>query len=280
MSELSDIESGVIGLVSAVQQGGQPVFASVAGGAAADRRSAVALVRSMVMPAVLVVVGQREGAGGAPGSVGDERVTVLVSGQSLRSADGARIGDVDSAGAFALAELVTAVLEGAVLSGVWRFVGVAQQVVSSDERTVIIEQRWLARRPADIGPPMFGGAVVTGSDAVVTMEVGARASRSVSFAFAGVDGAFRHVLGVDSRVIVWRGLLRAVDHATLSGVEAGLEQLVAAGPLGDVTDGLGQSFERCVAESFDREGPRRIEAVTGRVVQAFTLRFVQLAGSP
>ena len=278
MSELGNLESGIIALVDAIKQNGDPVFASVSGWPATDRRSAVERARSQALPGALVAVGHRERAVSGLGGAADERVTVLLSAQSLRDSTGARIGDVDSFGAFTLADLVTQSLAGAVVSALWRLEIADQQAVSSDERTVIIEQRWVAQRWADPTSPMFGGEVITGVDSIVQMQVGDRVMRNVEFAFPGVDGVFRHALGAGERSIVWRGVLRAGDHVAMNALETALDLQVASGAVGVITDSVGQSFADCVLASFEREGSRRVHASSSRILQPFVLRFVQLAG--
>lgn len=278
MSELGDIEAGVIALVEAVEHIGSPALATVAGWAAADRRSAIEQVRTLAMPAVLVSVGQRERGPSGLGGVADERVTLLIAARSLRSADGARVGDVDSVGAFALADWVTLELEAAVIASAWRLAMLDQHVVATDKRTVVIEQRWAAERLVESSPPTFGGVAIAGEDSVVSMQVGALGSRDASFAFPGIDGRFVHRLGADSRSIVWRGLLRADDHDAMNALESGIEAIVAGGGAAVVGDSLGRTYSDCVALSYDRSGSRRIHASSGRIVQAFEIQFVQLAG--
>lgn len=278
MSVLGDIEAGVIALVEAVEHNGEPALVTIAGWAAADRRSAVEQARSLAMPAVLVSVGQRERAPSGLGGAADERVTLLISAQSLRSADGARVGDVDSVGAFALADLVTLDLEAAVIASAWRLAMLDQQVVASDERTVVVEQRWAAERLVEASAPTFGGVAIAGDDSIVSEQVGGVASRDASFAFAGIDGTFLHRLGADSRAIVWRGLLRADDHDAMNVLEAGIEALVASSDAAVVGDSFGQMFSDCVVTSFERNGSRRMHASSSRVIQPFEIQFVQLAG--
>lgn len=278
MSELGDIESGVIALVEAVEHNGSPALATVAGWAAVDRRSAVEQARTLAMPAVLVSVGQRERAPIGLGGAADERVTLLIAAQSLRSADGARVGGVDSVGAFALADLVTLDLEAAVIASAWRLAMLDQQVVASDERTVVLEQRWAAERLVAFSPPTFGGVAIAGDDSIVSVQVGALGSREAAFAFPGIDGRFVHRLGSDSRSIEWRGLLRADDHDAMNALEAGIESLVAMGGAAEVGDSLGRTYSDCIATSYDRNGSRRVHASSGRVIQPFEIQFVQLAG--
>lgn len=279
MSELGDLELGVVALIDAIEQNGDPVFASVSSWPASDRRSAIERARSQALAGALISVGQRERAPSGLGGAADERVTVLLSAQSLRHSSGARIGDIDSVGAFTLADLVTQSLEGVVVSGLWRLGMADQQAVFADERTVVIEQRWVAQRLSVASAPMFDGVVITGVDSVVHMEVGERVMRRVEFAFAGVDGVFHLGLGAGERTIVWRGVLRADDHAAMNGLEATLELLVASGSAGVITDSVGQSFPDCAMASFEREGLRRVHAATSRILQPFVMRFVQLDGA-
>ncbi len=277
MSELGDIEAAVVSLIEGIEANEQAVFARVGGVAAADRASAVRALERWPRPAAGVVYGGRERVTGAVSAIGDVRLTVLVAASGLRSADAARVGELDTVGAFELANLVTLALEGAAVGGERRLVGIDEQIAAANERGVIVEQRWLAET-VDAALPTFGGAVITGSESIVAVHVGERRAASVSFAFPGIDGVYRHGLGARGRRIRWSGQLRATGHASLNEIEAGIDELVGVCRPRTVEDALGRTFDQCVVERFARSGPRRVHPGAGLYVQAFEIEFAQLGG--
>ncbi|MCB9849132.1 MAG: hypothetical protein H6817_00335 [Phycisphaerales bacterium] len=278
MSEYGDIETAVVAVLAALEEGGSPLFAEVSGGAFADRKSRDAQLLRAATPAAVVVVDGRQRVGADDAVPGAVRVTVAVTDRSLRSSVGARLGDVDGHGVYLVAERVAGSLTGAVLGDAWRLSEIEERVVTADERQVVIEQSWIADKPVSLTLPTFAGDNILGSDAVVSVMPGKAEAEAVDFSFPGVDGVFRHVLGRTSREIVWRGVLRAASHVELSAIEDGIEALIGSGQVGVVADALGRSFAGCVVSEFERRGERRVHPATGQVVQAFSLLFTQLAG--
>ena len=278
-SVLGDIESGVVALIEGIEDQGAPLFASVGGSAAVDRKSALATISRLAKPAVLVIFDGRERYSSARGLPGDPRITVVIAGVNLRSADGARLGDVDAAGVFHLSQAVSVALEGAVIDETWRLAGLDEQIIAADERSVVIEQRWLVDRPTSLTSPTCGGEAIAGADSVVSVTVGERKAAAVGFAFPGVDGEFRHCLGLRDRTIVWSGQLQGSSHAALDAIEEGIEAVVGDGVVRTVEDSLGHSFSGCVVKRFERVGPRGVHPAGGFVCQNFELGFVQLSGT-
>ena len=278
MSEFADIENAVVSLIEGIEDSGAPVFATVQGLASAERKGSLAAVARLVKPAALVVIEGRARSAASAAVPGDPQVSVVIAGSSLRSADGARVGEVDGFGGYELANLVTLALDGAVLESTRRMRAVSERIVAADERVVVIEQHWLAERPAELSLPTYGGETITGTEAVVSVEVGDRRTAAVEFGFPGVDGVYRHVVGTLERSIRWKGQLRAASHSALTAVESAIEALVGDGQEGTVADSFGRTFENCAVEEFQRSGPRRMHPLTGVVAQDFELDFVQAAG--
>jgi len=143
MSVLSDIEAEIVGAIAALEVGGAPLFAEVRGGAGADTSARAVLLERLRTPAALVTVFGRQRGEFDDTTPSEVRVYVTVAERSLRSADGARVGDGDTAGVFVAAEQVTAALAGMEID-TRRLVGHGERVVRADARHVVIEQTWIA----------------------------------------------------------------------------------------------------------------------------------------
>jgi len=278
ISEFTDIESAIGALLGGIVKDSAPLFRAVEPMAVVDRKSALAARARLGAPAAVFGI---KGRGKSPESqvvLGDPRVLVFLIATNLRSAGGARLGDVDGVGAYELAHESSTALDGAVITGGRRLVAIDERVVQANERTIVFEQRWVVERPSELVAPMFGGQTITGSDAIVSMQVGPRKSRSISFGFPGIDGTFRHATGTESRTIRWVGQLRGATHAAVTTIETGIEVLLGTGGTSTVSDSIGRSFERCVADAYNRRGSRYVHPLTGQIVQNFELDFVQLGG--
>ena len=274
MNELADIEAAVVGLIAAIEENATPVLRTVRGLAAADRRTALAAMQRWLRPAAAVLIDGR-GKSGADSAAGDITLSVFIASTGLRSDDAGRLGDTDTLGAFDLTARVGAVLEGALLGGYGRLVAHDEQVAEADERHVVIEQRW--RLDSSVrGLPTFGGEAITGIDSIVSVHIGALEAAAVTFAFPGIDGAYRHELGNRGRTITWRGLLRATDDTELNAIEAAIEALIGDGRGCELQDGVGGAFESCIVKRFARNGARK--RARGKVIQAFEISFAQVAG--
>ncbi|MCB9867726.1 MAG: hypothetical protein H6816_13960 [Phycisphaerales bacterium] len=140
MGEFAAIESAVVGALGALLEAGSPLFAEVRAEAHGDRAGRVAALERVRTPAALVSVDGRPFSDFGPTGV---RVYVLVAVASLRSAAGARVGDVDTVGVFTAAEQTTAALAGLVVGG-RRLGEVEERLVAADGRRVVIEQVWHA----------------------------------------------------------------------------------------------------------------------------------------
>jgi hypothetical protein len=278
ISELADLESAIGTLLGAIVKDASPLFASVQAMAVVDRKSALAVAVDLPAPATLFGFDGRDKSAVGIAVPGSPRLLVYVVASNLRSADGARLGDVDGVGAYELANETLAALDGAVVAGGRRIVAIDDRVVLANERTIVFEQRWSVETLADVAAPMFDGQVIAGADSLVSTQVGSLKSRSVAFGFPGIDGEFRHALGNEARTIRWAGQLRADTHDGVSAIESGIENLLGSGGVAVLSDSVGRTFERCALDSFNRRGERYVHPLTGQVVQNFELDFVQLAG--
>ncbi|GJM25998.1 MAG: hypothetical protein DHS20C16_24130 [Phycisphaerae bacterium] len=276
--ELVDIESAVGSLLGAIVKDASPLFSSVQAMAVADRKSAVAAALDLPTPAVLFGVEGRDKSAAGTVVPGNPRLIVYLVATNLRTADGARLGDVDGVGAYELANETLAALDGAVVTGGRRIIAIDDRVVLSNERTIVFEQRWSIEMLADAAVPTFDGQAIAGAGSLVSTQVGSLKTRSIEFGFPGIDGAFRHALGHESRTIRWVGQLRADSHDGVSAIENGIEGLMGNGGVAVLSDTVGRTFERCALDSFNRRGGRYVHPLTGQVVQNFELDFVQLAG--
>lgn len=275
MSELADIESAVIGLIESIQIGGSDLFATVAGFSNSSSREVVAALRREIKPAAYVVYGDRESSD-AFGVPGKPDFSVFAIAESLRGGSEPRSGSILLAGGFnLLAELFNALFDQTILAD-RRLSFLDERLVAADETSVVYQQRYSVLRTAATAAPTFGGVVICGADSIVVVEVGEWATDDQRFAFPGIDGEFRMLLGARARPIVWKGQLRADTDADLSAIEAGIEQLIAGGLADVMADGHGRTFDNCAASRLVRRGGRRKHSISGEILQDFDLHFVQL----
>ncbi len=276
MSELGDLETAVIGLITGIQSGGQPMFREVFGFTDPDRKRGVAEIRRRQLPAAMVVYDGRQRANAADSIVGLPRLTVLIATENLRGGDDVRAGDGAAPGGFDLLGSVMSTLDGAIVQTDRRLSAIDEQTVAADETHVVYEQRYLVDRAAELTAPTYDGTAIAGASSLVNVIVGELSAERVSFAFAGIDGEFRHHLGTRGRLIRWRGRLRAVDDAALNNIEATIEAKIAAGTTADMVDSWSRTFADCTVDLFERTGPRRRHPVSGEAIQPFEIRFTQL----
>ncbi len=276
MSELGDLESAVVGLITGIEQSGQPVFRSVSGFSNPDRKAGVAYLGGKVAPAALVVHAGRLRSDVAESIVGLPKLSVLIAAQNLRGGDDPRVGDGTWHGGFELLALVMAALDGVTIETDRRLTVLDEQVAAADDTHVVYEQRYVIDRLAELTPPTFDGTALAGTESLVNVLVGGASAETVSYAFPGIDGVFRHHLGMRSRSIEWRGQLRAASDAALNTIESAVAQAVADPGAFDVVDAWSRTFPDCVCDRFVRNGPRRRHPVTGYALQPFELHFTQL----
>lgn len=276
MSELGDLETAVVGLIAGIQDGGSPVFRSVAGFSDPDRRRSLAHISGLVAPAALVIYAGRVRGDVSQSVVGAPKVTVLLRAENLRGGEDVRSGDGAAYGGFELLQLVMAVLDGTVVQTDRRLVALDEQVVVADATHAVYEQRYLIDRVAELQPPTFNSVALAGAGSLVTVIIGDAVGETASFAFPGIDGVFQHHLGMRGRSIRWKGQLRAAGDSGLNTIESILEAAVADPEAHDMVDSWSRTFGDCVLDRFVRQGPRERHPVTGYALQSFELHFTQL----
>jgi hypothetical protein len=276
MSELGDLEAAVVGLIAGLQDGEAPMFRSVEGFSDPDRRRAMTYISGRSTPAALVVYAGRGRADLAQALVGSPRLSVVLRAENLRGGPDVRSGDGTSRGGFQLLEGVMAALDGTAVLANRRLAAIDEQVVTADDTHVVYEQRYLIERVAEPARPTFNGVALAGADSLVNVVVGEAAVESIAFGFPGIDGEFRHQLGLRGRPIRWTGQLLAVDDETLNAIEQNIEAAVADPRSHDLTDALSRTFTDCVLERFARRGPRQRHPASGCALQPFELHFTQL----
>jgi len=276
MSELGDLENAIVASVAAIEDGGEPLFATVKAASGRKDELLAAAIRRERQPAAYVVFAGRMAATDGAALVGDPRFSLIVAAESLRGGSEPRLGGEDATGAFTLLDKLAVALQARVVLTDRRLVLVDEGVVATDERSYVARQRYQVRRVAQSSPPTFDGQAICGSQSLVEVLLGPLRADAEVFSFPGVDGLFRRHLGVRSRQIVWRGQLRASSDAELNGLEANLEALVAAPEAATMVDPWGRTLSDCVVDGFERRGPRRKDHYTGLVTQDFELVFVQL----
>ncbi len=141
MSEFSVMEASVSAALAALTDGGKPLFAAVQSEARADRAARLAALARTRAPAALVTVEGRKR--GSDLALSGLTIVVTIAVRSLRSTDAARVGDVDTVGAFTVAERARIALNG-LLVGARRLAASEERIVAADTRQVVIEQVWTA----------------------------------------------------------------------------------------------------------------------------------------
>lgn len=276
MSVLGDIATSVRDLLAGLQSGGAAVLATVKVHQVSERKAAVAEIGRLRKPAAVVLYDGRARGDLEAGAGAAATISLLLAVENLRGADSALLGGAGQSGAFDVLGHVSTGLDGAVVQTQFRLATLDERQIAADERMVVFEQRYRVDRVAELLAPTFGAAAIAGSESVVSVLLGPIAVEAVAFGFPGIDGAYRHLTGVKGRTITWKGQLRAADDAALAVIEADLERRVALGVVATMVDSWGRSFTECALESFERQGPRRRHAITGKVVQEFELVFTQL----
>lgn len=273
MSELGDIEMGMVNLLAAVQDGGVDVFAAVRGMAGTDRKVLTGQLLRELKPAEYVVFDERSKRGG---SEGDPRLAVLLAGSSYRGGDEVRLGATDVRGGYELSDFGIGALHEAVVADDVRLTFQGERTVWCDGKTVVLEQTYAGRGVSSTTAATFGGQAIAGSDSVFDVVLGEIESESVAFGFPGIAGTFEHRLGVRDREILWEGQLRASDDAGLSAIESTLEECAADPTPRSMVDPWGRTHADVVLRGFARKGVRRVDRLTGKTVQDFVCRFRQL----
>jgi len=265
-----DLEQAIVTAVGGIQSGGKAVLASAGGWAGSDRRKLLEHIARQRKPALLVSVHGQD----SSGRVG---VLLYLACEDWRWPATGRSGVASS---HAILNLLTSTLHRSeVVRGV-RLMLDQEEVIASDDRGVIWQQSYVANEIGVLLPPRFAGIVLCGEAGDVRVEIGPVACAASTFAFPGVPGAYRQVLGLRGRRITWSGTLRASNDAGLNAIEAAIEDAVAGGQVATMVDPCGREWDECAAVSFHRKGVRERDAVTGQVVQSFELHFEQLKGCP
>jgi hypothetical protein len=275
MARLGDLENALVSRLAEATQGGSPVFATVRG-ISGGYRSAIrdTLLRERT-PAAYVAFLDESVAPETKTAVRGARFVVLLAARILRVGSNPRFGDVDSLGAFTLLDKARAQLDDYLVATGLRTVNVHEKFVEADERTAIYEllyRLW----PIVEATLTFAGQALAGSASRMALEVGPLEVDTAQLSFAGLGGAYRRILWLNPRKIVWRGQLRASNDAAMNSIEGTIETVLAAQTSGNVADGTGRIFGGCVLDRFLHDGPRRRDVDGQTVIQDVELQFLQM----
>jgi len=278
MSDWATIETEVVTALADLDVAESPLLATVFAKTARDRKSLLASIQREPLPAAYVFLTGRDSWDKSLEQAGPASVSVVLATRSLRSDSEARTGESGDGGMWMIAEQASAALQDRMLDDTWRLLLIDERPVGGEEGTMIWEQRYEVRRPAETVVPTFGGIALAGTLSRVRVEVGELRRASSSFSFPGVDGVFDRHLGVRERPVFWRGQLRAASDSALNAIETAIEDEIRSGQDKAMVDAWSRSHESCVLNAFRRRGPRRRDALSGQVVQAFEMEFTQLGG--
>lgn len=277
MGELNDIEDAIVALLEAVQINSLPAFKTVRGFSSQRSESIEEAIRRELKPAAYVTYDGRYSDVLDNFFHGQLMYSVVVAAAGYRSADEARKGGAGVVGAFDLMSAVTAALINQTILQSYTIAFRNEYTPAADERFMMLRQKYIVLGPGFAFSPTYDGQAICGSESLVRVRPQAVEADRAEFAFPGIDGVFRHHLGLRGRPVVWAGRLRAATDAALNTIESGLESLVAAAEAKEVVDGVGRAFADCVPDTFMRVGSRRYEPGSNRPTQDFELRFTQLS---
>jgi len=278
MSDWATIEIEVVTTLADLEVEESALLSSVSAQTARDRKSLLAAIQRELLPAAYVMMTGRDSGDKSSEQAGPASMSVVIATRSLRSDGEARTGESGTGGMWSIAEQVSSALQDLMLDSTWRLLLIDERSVGGEEGTIVWEQRYEVRRPAELTAPTFGGTALAGTSSRVRVEPGELRRASGSFSFPGVDGVFDRHLGVRERPIFWRGQLRAADDSALNAIEAAIEDEIRDGLDKTMVDAWSRSHESCVLNVFRRRGPRRRDALSGQVWQDFELEFTQLGG--
>lgn len=262
--------------LAAATIGGEPAFALVKGASGGYRPALREALRRERMPAAYVAFIDQPTAPEAKPSVRGAHFIVLVAERVLRQESDPRLGDVSSPGAFALLEAARRQLDDWGPAAGLRLVNLHQKFIEADDRSAVYELLYRVWPIIDEGL-RFAGEAVAGGDSRMSLEVGPIEFDYTPFRFPGLLGSYRRLSGVKPRAIIWRGRIRAANHAAVNTIEAGIEAAVLAHAAGDVTAAAsGRSFRNCLLDRYERQGPRRLDDDERTVCQDAELLFNQL----
>jgi hypothetical protein len=279
VTTFADLEQSVVDALTALEDGGDAIFATVAGFGDTDRKTLAAAIERARKPAAFVVVHERATASDDHRRAGRPRLSVYVATSSGRGQDEARTASAAGGGLHATLWRVTEALQRSVIAADRRLLLVREGGVGGDERGLVWEQVYEVVHEAGTQAPTFDGVGLCGADSDVAVELGELEPAEQRFAFPGIDGEFRRSLGTRGRPLTWTGTLRAADDAAMNALEDGIEAVVVQATPGVVVDAWGRTFADCIAVSFRRRGPRSRDAADGTVAQGFALGFTQLHAS-
>ncbi len=277
MSELGDLENAIVATVSAIQEGGNDLFATVKGFSGPGGDAIAAAIRAELKPAAYVAFAGRRATRGEAWLVGDPRFSVIVAQEGLRGGSEPRLGSSSVTGGLDLLNKLAIALQNAILLTDRKLLLIDEGVLAADDRTYIARQQYDVLRVSQASQPTFNGQTVCGADSIVHVVIRAARADMTEFAFPGINGVFRHHLGLRGRQITWRGQLRADDDAGLNAIEASLESLAADPAAHSMVDPWGRTHTDCVLDSFERNGARNKDHYTGQATQDFELVFTQLS---
>jgi len=276
MSDWATLETEVVNTLAGLEMEECALLSSVSAQTVRDRKSLLASIQRERLPAAYVVMTGRDSGDKSSDQPGGALLSVAIATRSLRSDGEARTGESGSGGLWSIAGQVSSALQDLMLDSTWRLLLIDERPVGGEEGTIVWEQRYKIRRPAELTAPTFGGTALAGTSSRVRVEPGELRRASGSFSFPGVDGVFDRHLGVRERPIFWRGQLRAANDSALNAIETAIEDEIRDGREKTMVDAWSRSHESCVLSVFRRRGPRRRDELSGQVFQDFELEFTQL----
>lgn len=279
MSELGDLENTMVSRLTAAEVSGSPVFQTVCGISGGYRVALREALRRVRMPAAYVAFIDQPTAPEVKPSVRGERFVVLVAERVLRVESDPRRGDVSSLGAFLLLEKAREQLDDYEPSPGLRLVNLHQKFIEADDRVAVYELLYRVWPIVEEGL-LFGGVAIAGSASRMSLEVGSIELEEEVFRFPGLNGAYRHLLTVLPREVVWSGRIRGQDDAAVNAIEADLEGAVLSQTVGDITGSSSRVFSNCVLTRYMRDGARRLDDDGQMICQDAELLFTQSNPAP
>ena len=276
MSTWQSVENGMIAALQALQVSDQPLLATVRGQNLLDRKTMLAVVERERLPAALVISQGRNSSDKTSHRAGVMTFRLWLIDSSERDENEARIGGEGVSGIYALAEVIASALQDLSVSGRQVFL-LEESPIVGYEGMAVWEQQYEVRQPSISTAPTFGGVSLAGSLSSVHVEAEPRRQAVSEFAFPGIDGVFQRRLGIRGRSVYWRGQLRATTQVAMNAIISAIENAIADGQEQTVMDEWSRAYSNCVAHELTCDGSRRLDELTGQVLQDFELEFRQLA---
>lgn len=275
MSRLGEYENDIVDRLETAAIGGTAAFEIVTGASGGWRGAHREAIFRERIPAAYVAFIEEPCAPEVRVEIRGAKFVVLIAARALRVESNPRHGDASSTGAFALIDAARTVLDDHELDTNLRLVCVHVRFVEADDRAAVYEL--LYRVWPVVEEPRatleFDGDELGGSKCRLAMEVGSLNADVLEFTHHHGGAVYKKTLDPLTRIILWRGELRADSHGDMNDIDDDIETHIASITTATVEEVGVRSFSGCNLIAYFRAGGRKI--VQGDIVQAVEILFMQ-----